>query len=99
MRRILLALGLSVFMVGCSQNAPVAQEKVRIDVDWPNPISELKAEWQVIDVQGQPWVGMSFEDFQTKYRPWMNDVLRYTRDINSVVCFYRAPLKEPKCFK
>lgn len=97
MKRIISVICLSVLLIGCGSGARVAPETIRVDVAWPNPINELKAEWQVVDVGGQPYVAMPFEQFQTEFRPWLNDVKRYMKDSKSMICYYRSPLNEPKC--
>lgn len=97
MKRLIPAVCLSMLLVGCNQEPRVASEAVRVDVAWPNPIGELASEWEVVSVNGQPYVGMPFEQFQTGFRPWLNDVKRYMKDSKSMICYYRTPLNEPKC--
>lgn len=65
---------------------------------WPSPITERNFNIKVIVVEGQLFVGMNYED-NIEYQIYQEDVLRYLKDLKSVVCFYRASLKEPECEK
>ena len=94
MKSKLLAISLCAILVGCQQ-APT--KTIQVDPEWPSSVGALSASWKVVNINGEPWVGMPFEDFQIKFRPWMNDITRYIADQKSMICYYRAPLKEPKC--
>ncbi|ARW57648.1 Rz-like spanin [Serratia phage CHI14] len=94
-----LAICLSIFMVGCSQSVPVTpHEIVRVDPSWPDPIKTWQGKWQVKMIDGIAFVGMPYNESQD-FRVWLNDVNRYIKDANGVICYYRAPLKEPRCEK
>lgn len=96
MKRMISAVCLSLALVGCSQALPEVKPAPRVDATWPDPIKEYQAEWQVHEIDGQKWVGMPFTEFQD-FRIWTNDILRYVQQSNNMICYYRAPLKEPKC--
>lgn len=84
---------LALSLVAC---ATKSIDKPVINPTWPDSIKEYKANWEVKVIDGKPFVGMSFEDSQ-EFRIWLDDVLRYTKEANNMVCFYRAPLKEKRC--
>lgn len=92
MKRIVVALAL--LLSACAGTPKEIPH--RIDPSWPDQIQSYKAEWKVIIVDGQPFVGMPFEDSQ-EFRIWLDDVKRYVKDANSMICYYRNTLKEPRC--
>lgn len=87
---------LSMILAGCAQNVPQVHDEVRIDPSWPDPIKTWDLRWEVKVIDGKSWVGMPFEQSQ-EFRIWLNDVYRYVQDQKGMLCYYRAPLKEPKC--
>ncbi|BBC78291.1 Rz-like spanin [Escherichia phage EcS1] len=93
-----LAICLSIFLVGCSQSVPELQPVQRVDPSWPDPIKPWTGQWQVKVIDGVAFVGMPYNESQ-EFRVWLNDVNRYVKDANGVICYYRAPLKEVKCEK
>lgn len=96
MKSILLAVCLSLGLVGCTQAPPQVHEQVRVDPNWPDSIKAWDLKWQVKVIDGKSWVGMPYEDSQ-EMRVWLNDVFRYIQDSNSMICYYRIELHEPKC--
>lgn len=84
---------ISVLLLGACTNVP---ERPLVDPSWPTPIAEYKAEWKVIVVDGKAFVGMPFDESQ-EFRIWLDDIGRYVKDSNGVICFYREHLNEAKC--
>lgn len=95
MKRSLLVMGIISLLAGCSSSAP---DVPVLHPEWPDPIQKWEGHWEVKVIDGKAWVGMPFEESQ-EYRIWMNDILRYTKDANGMICYYRSDLKEPRCVK
>ncbi|QFR56174.1 putative O-spanin [Serratia phage Muldoon] len=83
---------LALFLAGCATSEPPH----RLDPTWPDPIASYKAEWKVFVIDGQAYVGMPFDESQ-EFRIWLDDVKRYVKDANGMICYYRSSLKEPRC--
>ena len=96
MKLISLVVLSTMLLVGCGSELPVRHEAPKIHPSWPDPIKTWNGKWQVKVIDGQAWVGMPFEESQ-EFRGWLNDVTRYTKDSNKMICYYRMDLKEPKC--
>lgn len=67
-----------------------------VDPSWPAPIMPYEAKWEVHVIDGVPFVGMPFAESQ-KFRIFMDDTVRYVKDSNDMICYYRSHLEEPKC--
>jgi type IV pilus biogenesis protein CpaD/CtpE len=96
MIRKTLAVLTVVLMTGCTSPSP--DVTTHVHPSWPDPISKYDGKWQVKVIDGKPWVGMEFGDSQ-EFRVWLNDVSRYIKDANGMICYYRKDLKEPRCIK
>lgn len=97
MKLLAAAVCIIIGLTGCSGTVPVKPvEPTRVDPSWPEPIAKWDGKWQVVIIDGKAWVGMPYEESQ-EFRVWLNDVSRYVQDANGMICYYRAPLKEPKC--
>lgn len=89
---VVLSIGI---LVGCAQDVPLSPKET-LHPQWPESIVEYNQKWQVKVIDGNPWVGMPFEDSQ-EFRIWLNDVKRYVHDQKTMLCYYRSGLKEEKC--
>ena len=90
----LLLIG-AILLTGCTAiKDPVIQQKS--DPSWPDQISTYNSHWQVKVIDGQAFVGMPFDQSQD-FMVWMNDIKRYIADDNSMLCYYRSHLNEPRC--
>lgn len=96
MKKLLLAMVCGLALVGCTTtHQTVVQQKS--DPAWPDPIQPYQENsFKVIEQGGKIWVGMPFEDSQN-FRIWLNDIQRYVKDQNSMICYYRSHLKESRC--
>ncbi|QQG32245.1 o-spanin [Citrobacter phage CkP1] len=90
-----LAVLTIMLIAGCSSK-PLVVPKPIIHPNWPDPIAEYSGNWQVKTIDGKAWVGMPFEESQ-EFRIWLNDVSRYVKDANGMICYYRKDLKEQRC--
>lgn len=93
-KQMIAALALS-FLVGCQTQPPVKSD-VAIHPDWPHPIQAYAFDWRVVEVDGKIIVGLEYND-NLEFRLLLEDVKRYVKDTNSMICFYRGDLKELKC--
>lgn len=89
---VVLSIGI---LAGCAQDVPLSPKET-LHPPWPESIVEYNQKWQVKVIDGNPWVGMPFEDSQ-EFRIWLNDVKRYVHDQKTMLCYYRSGLKEEKC--
>ena len=89
---VVLSIGI---LAGCAQDVPLSPKET-LHPAWPESIVEYNQKWQVKVIDGNPWVGMPFEDSQ-EFRIWLNDVKRYVHDQKTMICYYRSGLKEEKC--
>lgn len=95
--KLLVAVILSIGLLsGCSQKSPELPQPTVVHPSWPDQIKPWNGHWTIVEVDGRPFVGMPYSDSQ-EFRIWLNDVLRYTKDANGMICYYRSELKEPKC--
>lgn len=91
---------LSLLLVGCSQvnNVQVKPSDLSADPSWPSPVKPVKVNWVVTNIENTPYVGLTYKD-SLDLRIWLEDIKRYIVDVNNMVCYYRTPLKEERCFE
>ncbi|QPI13889.1 outer membrane lipoprotein Rz1 [Serratia phage 4S] len=85
-------IGLVLLLTACAPKV----DTHAVDPSWPAPIMPYQAKWEVHVINGVPFVGMPFDESQ-KFRIFMDDTVRYVKDANDVICYYRSHLEEPKC--
>ena len=98
MKSKLLVVCLISLLFGCAQRAPEVSDTKPVHPSWPDKIKPWEGHWEVKVIDSKAWVGMSFEDSQ-EFRIWLNDVSRYVKDANGMICYYRSDLKEQRCMK
>mgnify|MGYP001175442926 CR=1 FL=1 len=99
MKKICVLLLGSLIIYGCSTKPPVVIYDVpKVDPVWPEQITPVNIKWKVVNVNDKPYVGTSYQE-SLQFRIWMEDVYRYIKDANSMICFYRTHLNEQKCEK
>ena len=81
---------------GCSQSVPEVPRDNTLHPSWPDPIKPYTGKWQVKIIDDRPWVGMPFDESQ-EFRIWLNDVNRWAKDANGMICYYRKDLNETRC--
>lgn len=101
MKRImkLMFLATVISLYGCSTHVPVSETEKPFTMHptMPKPVTPRNVKFEVVAVEDEkPYVRMNMADYQ-KLGVYMEDVLRYVRNINGVVCFYRHDLNENFC--
>ena len=81
-----LLLILPLLLSGCVTTAAIEHKQAH--PNWPDPIMNYDAKWQVKTQGDKTYIGMEARDFET-YRIWNSDVLRYVRDMKTMACYYR----------
>lgn len=98
MRKIILTLSF-LFLVACVHNPPIQQPKeIIIHPTLPNSISSYRFDWVVVVDQDKPIVGLEYNQ-SIDFRLFMEDMKRYIKEQNEIICYYRVDLKESRCKK
>lgn len=79
-------------MFGCKSSETIS------DPPLPTPISPYTFHWKVIPTDGRVYVALPYDE-SLRLRVMMEDMTRYMRDANAVMCFYRKALEEPRCLQ
>lgn len=62
----------------------------------PDPVEPISLDWKIEVVENKARVYLSWEDAQ-KFRMWLEDFKRYTRESKVIMCYYRKDLNEERC--
>lgn len=96
MKRLIIVL-ISMIMIGCSTPIIVEVDKPHIaHPTLPLPVKPIVVEQSGAMIDGKAYVIMDVRNNQ-KVMVYMEDVLRYIKNINRLVCSYREELNEPFC--
>jgi hypothetical protein len=80
-------------MVGCTHTPePMSHPTL------PTPISPYTFHWKVIPLEDHVYVGLTYDE-SLRLKVLMEDMTRYMRDSNAVMCFYRKELNEYRCLE
>lgn len=98
MWKMIGVLGLSLVLSGCFFNKPqmIQPTDVTIHPDWPAPVSPYRFDWVVIVDGEKVLVGLDYNQ-SLDFRVFLEDMNRYIRESNSIICSYREDLKEKRC--
>lgn len=88
-KTIMIACVLAMF--GCSNKVPHDSHPAL-----PDPISPYTFHWKVIPLEDHVYVGLTYDE-SLRLKVLMEDMTRYMRDSNAVMCFYRKELNEFRC--
>jgi hypothetical protein len=55
-------------------------------------------DWKVILQDEKVYVGLEY-DQSVEFRVFLEDMRRYIKESNGVICFYRDDVKEPRCYQ
>lgn len=98
MCKIILALSF-IFLVACGHNQPQTRpQETIIHPVWPNSVSSYKFNWVVVVDGNNPIVGLEYNQ-SVEFRLFMEDMKRYIKEQNEMLCYYRDKLKESRCKK
>lgn len=99
--RKLAVLFFAIILAGCS-NEQVKPVDVPLEplptahVNWPTPLTPCDVNLAVIANGETASVVIPYQDYLT-LRSCDADKNRYISNVNSMACFYRKDLKEPRC--
>lgn len=99
LKSILTALA-CVVLTSCASNVqtPSAVVNTQQHPVWPTPVLPYKFDWKVLLEGDKVYVGLEY-DQSVEFRVFLEDVKRYMKESNSVICFYREDLKESRCYQ
>lgn len=83
-------------LAGCVNTPVNIIEKNVMHPSWPTPYKVCQVEWKVREVEGEPYVGLSYND-NVSLASCGVDVERLISQYNQMVCSYRRNLKEERC--
>lgn len=98
-KKLIVFLVVILIIGGCSS---IKHETYELSVDsnihpsMPKPVVGFKPKFDVIVIDDVSYVTMSYKDSQD-LRVFMNDMFRYIKESNELLCFYRHELKEIRC--
>lgn len=78
-----------LLITGCT-TSPLAPPgpQIQHNVSWPDPIQPYNTKWVSTTINDDVYVAMKYTD-SVDFRIWLADVLRYTKDLKTMVCYYR----------
>lgn len=95
MRKQLIAAALALALTACVSTKPAQQQTV-FHPEWPSPIQPYQFDWIVVESNGTVVVGLEYNE-SLEFRLMLEDLKRYVKDTNDMVCFYRKDLEELRC--
>lgn len=88
--RNIIILLVVLLIVGCSSNSTTPLTQIpSLSVPFPKPIQSYHFDWEVLVREDKPYVMLPY-DQAIDLRIYMEDILRYIRDSNDVICYYKA---------
>lgn len=97
--RVLALFALAVMVVpsGCSKDVVKPSDDMPVvHPELPQPVNLSPIDWKVYEVDGQPVIGTSKQEFGSHMEN-QNEVLRFIRESRQSLCFYRDDLDEDFC--
>ena len=94
---IAIIIGVILLLSGCSSTppVPVTLDTPKYHPEWPLPVQVCDVDWKVLEVEGQPYVAVTYDD-NLDLAICTRDLLRYIQDMNAKFCHYR-PEEDPNC--
>lgn len=96
--KLIQTLLISVILIGCTTTTTVVEvdKPLVAHPSLPTPVKPRVVNMKAMNYEGVPLVIMSVKDSQN-LRVFNEDMLRYIKNINSIVCGYRRELNEDFC--
>lgn len=91
---ILVSLSGCGFLSIFSKDVPDPQ--ITIHPELPRPVQSQQVDWIIIEQDDGVYVGTSYQQFLNHLES-EEDKLRYIRQINKSICYYRQDLEEEFC--
>jgi len=98
MKKLLMASIFCAMLVGCGHD-PVKSPEPQSVISHPAlpaPVGKYNLHWKVIPQDDHVYVALTYDE-SLQLKTMIEDLLRYTREANSVMCSYRRDLKETRC--
>lgn len=98
MKKLLTASIFCAMLMGCGHTpvAPPEPKGVVTHPALPTPVGKYNLHWKVIPQDDHVYVALPYDE-SLVLKTMIEDMLRYTRESNSVMCYYRRELQEPRC--
>lgn len=91
-KRIIIIVSVTLLISGCclfqDKDEPATEEITQSHPQLPTPVRFRQYNWVVVEVDGQRYISLPYNDF-IDYLSDQQDVLRYIRESNAIICFYR----------
>lgn len=99
MSKAIQVILLSLFLAGCITTPEKVPSERIIHPEMPAPVQPYRFDWKVVVIDDKTAiVGLGYDD-SIEFRIFLEDVKRYIKETNAVLCQYREDLKEPRCVK
>lgn len=85
-----------VMMMGCASKPVVEPSAVITHPALPTPVGKYNLHWKVIPRDDAVYVALTYDE-SLQLKLMIEDLLRYTKESNSIMCSYRRDLKEARC--
>lgn len=88
-----------VMMFGCTTKQPEPKPEPQAVITHPalpSPVGKYVLHWKVIPQDDHVYVALPYDE-SLQLKTMIEDMLRYARESNSVMCYYRRDLKEQRC--
>ena len=95
-KKLLFVLAACVMLTGCPGTFPTAPPANLSHPALPGPVGKYNLHWKVIPQKDFVYVALTYDE-SLQLKLMIEDLLRYSRESNSVMCYYRRELAESRC--
>lgn len=96
MKKYLWVTFFCVMMMGCASKPIVEPSATISHPALPGPVGKYNLHWKVIPQKDFVYVALTYDE-SLQLKLMIEDLLRYSRESNTVMCSYRRELAEPRC--
>lgn len=96
MLRVCLIVLCSILFLGCSwfsDDVVIDNSDTITHPQEPRPVTIGSYAWMVEEVDGKIYIGLTYDQF-IDYMKDQEDVLRYIKESNAIICFYKTHFDE-----